>query len=203
MSEPRAVADRIVRHARDQHSLKHRAFGQPKLALVIRSLPLSVLTVLEFSQMRVTIGQINTTNGDCEGNVGRILSAIERAKKDRSDLVVFPEVTIQGYTSFDWFLDPDVVRHALDPLTKIIEATDGITAIVGTVRPSDQPTGRRLFNSAAVIRDRKLIGFADKTLLPEYDVFDDPRYFEPARERRLFDLDGEEARHCRLRRFLE
>ena len=140
--------------------------------------------------MRVTIGQINTTNGDCEGNVGRVLNAIERAKKDRSDLVVFPEVTIQGYTSFDWFLDPDVVRHALDPLTKIIEATDGITAIVGTVRPSDQPTGRKLFNSAAVIRDRKLLGFADKTLLPEYDVFDDPRYFEPARERRLFDLDG-------------
>ncbi|HKR23394.1 MAG TPA: NAD+ synthase [Pyrinomonadaceae bacterium] len=140
--------------------------------------------------MRVTIGQINTTNGDCEGNVGRVLNAIERAKKDRSDLVVFPEVTIQGYTSFDWFLDPDVVRHALDPLTKIIEATDGITAIVGTVRPSDQPTGRRLFNSAAVIRNRKLLGFADKTLLPEYDVFDDPRYFEPARERRLFDFDG-------------
>lgn len=139
--------------------------------------------------MRVTIGQINTTNGDCEGNVGRVLDAIDRAKKDRSDLVVFPEVTIQGYTSFDWFLDPDVVRHALDPLTKIIEATDGITAIVGTVRPSDQPTGRRLFNSAAVIRGRKLLGFADKTLLPEYDVFDDPRYFEPARERRLFNLD--------------
>jgi len=139
--------------------------------------------------MRVTIGQINTTNGDYEGNVARILNAIEKAKKDGSDLVVFPEVTIQGYTSFDWFLDPDVVRSALDPLPEVIEATQGITAIVGTVRPSDQPTGRRLFNSAAVIRNRKLLGFADKTLLPEYDVFDDPRYFEPARERRLFELD--------------
>src|SRR5262245_13056864 len=140
--------------------------------------------------MRVTIGQINTTNGDYEGNVARIVSAVAQAKKDRSDLVVFPEVTIQGYTSFDWFLDPDVVRSALDPLEEIIEATSGVTAIVGTVRPSDQPTGRRLYNSAAVIRDRKLLGFADKTLLPEYDVFDDPRYFQPARERRLFDLDG-------------
>ncbi len=139
--------------------------------------------------MRVTIGQINTTNGDCDGNVARILSAIEKAKTDRSDLIVFPEVTIQGYTSFDWFLDPDVVRSALEPLHEIIEATAGITAIVGTVRPSDQPTGRLLYNSAAVIRDRKLIGFADKTLLPEYDVFDDPRYFEPARERHLFSLD--------------
>src|SRR5437016_1706194 len=138
--------------------------------------------------MRVTIGQINTTNGDFDGNVARILSAIEQAKRDSSDLIVFPEVTIQGYTSFDWFLDPDVVRSALDPLDKIIQATEGLTAIVGTVRPNDQPTGRKLYNSAAVISDRKLLGFADKTLLPEYDVFDDPRYFEPARERRLFDL---------------
>ena len=140
--------------------------------------------------MRVTIGQINTINGDCAGNVERILRAIEKARSDHSDFVVFPEVTIQGYTSFDWFLDPDVVRSALEPLDEIIEATAGITAIVGTVRPSDQPTGRRLYNSAAVIRDRQLIGFADKTLLPEYDVFDDPRYFEPARERRLFMLEN-------------
>ena len=139
--------------------------------------------------MRVTIGQINTTNGDCDGNTARILGAIQQAKEDRSDLIVFPEVTIQGYTSFDWFLDPDVVRSALDPLSRIIDATEGLTAIVGTVRPSDQPTGRRLYNSAAVIRDRNLLGYADKTLLPEYDVFDDPRYFEPGRERRLFNLE--------------
>jgi NAD+ synthase (glutamine-hydrolysing) len=139
--------------------------------------------------MRVTIGQINTTNGDYEGNVARILRAIEQARKDRSELIVFPEVTIQGYTSLDWFLDMDVVRAALDPLNKVIEATEGLTAIVGTVRPNDQATGRRLYNAAAVIRDRTLLGFADKTLLPEYDVFDDPRYFEPARERRLFKLD--------------
>jgi len=147
--------------------------------------------MLELIRMRVTIGQINTTNGDIKGNVARILSAIDQAKRDSSDLIVFPEVTIQGYTSFDWFLDPDVVRSALDPLKQIIEATEGLTAIVGTVRPNDQPTGRKLYNSAAVIRDRKLLGFADKTLLPEYDVFDDPRYFEPAHERRLFDLDKE------------
>src|SRR2546421_1127804 len=139
--------------------------------------------------MRVTIGQINTTNGDFEGNVARILKAIEQAKRDSSDLIVFPEVTIQGYTSFDWFLDPDVVRSALDPLDKIIQATEGLTAIVGTVRRNDRETGRRLYNSAAIISDGKLLGFADKTLLPEYDVFDDPRYFEPAHERRLFNLD--------------
>jgi len=139
--------------------------------------------------MRVTIGQINTTNGDIAGNVARILKAIEQAKSENSDLIVFPEITVQGYTSFDWFLDPDVVRSALEPLDEIIRATKGLTAIVGTIRPNDQPTGRKVYNSAAVIRDGRLLGFADKTLLPEYDVFDDPRYFQPSGERHLFDLD--------------
>ena len=136
--------------------------------------------------MRVTIGQINTTNGDFEGNTAGILRAIEQARKDRSDLVVLPEVCIHGYTSLDWFLDRDVVQHSLEPLNRIIAATDNITAIVGTVRPTGRPTGRRLYNSAAIIRNRKLVGFSDKTLLPEYDVFDDPRYFEPSTERHLF-----------------
>jgi len=140
--------------------------------------------------MRVTIGQINTTNGDYEGNTAGILRAIELGKKNGADLVVVPETCVQGYTSLDWFLDRDVARCVLQPLEKIIQATEGITAIVGTVRPNDQTTGRRLYNSAAIIRDRKLVGFADKTLLPEYDVFDDPRYFEPGRERQLFAFDN-------------
>ncbi len=145
--------------------------------------------------MRVTIGQINTTNGDYAGNTKRILRAIEKAKKDRADLVVLPEVAVQGYMSLDWFLDRDVAAHALEPLDEIIKATQGLTAIVGTIRPVEaervQQGGRRLYNSAAIIRDGKLIGYADKTLLPEYDVFDDPRYFEAAPERHLFKHDGQ------------
>jgi len=140
--------------------------------------------------MKITIGQINTTNGDIEGNVAKILSAIEKAKAQHSDLIVFPEVATHGYTSFDWFLDKDIIENADAPLQKIIPATNGITAIVGTVRKTDDANGRRLFNSAAVIRDGKLLGFADKTLLPEYDVFDDPRYFEPSDVRRMFEVDG-------------
>jgi NAD+ synthase (glutamine-hydrolysing) len=138
--------------------------------------------------MRVTIGQINTINGDYERNTASILRAIERGKKDHADFVVLPEASIQGYTSLDWFLDRDVVRSSLEPLKEIIAATEGITAIVGTVRPTELKDGRRLYNSAAIIRDRKLIGYSDKTLLPEYDVFDDPRYFEPGRNRRLFSV---------------
>ena len=140
--------------------------------------------------MKVTIGQINTTNGDIHGNVAKILNGIEKAKQDGSDMVVFPELAIHGYTSQDWFQDNDIIRDAHKPLKEIIKATKGITAIVGTIRKNDDHDGRRLFNSAAVIHDGKLLGFADKTLLPEYDVFDDPRYFVPSEERRLFEING-------------
>ena len=140
--------------------------------------------------MKVTIGQINTTNGDFEGNIGKILNAIEKAKADGSDLIVFPEVCTHGYTSQDWFQDRDVIETALKPLEQIIPATVGITAIVGTIRPNTETDGRRLFNSAAVIHNGVLLGFADKTLLPEYDVFDDPRYFEPSDVRKMFEIDG-------------
>jgi NAD+ synthase (glutamine-hydrolysing) len=141
--------------------------------------------------MRVTIGQINTTNGDYEGNTERILRAIEQARRERSDLIVFPEVSVQGYTSLDWFLDRDIVESSLKPLEKIIPATKGLTAVVGTVRPTGSAQGRKLFNSAAVISDGELLGFADKTLLPEYDVFDDPRYFQSGERRRLFNVGKE------------
>ena len=140
--------------------------------------------------MKVTIGQINTTNGDIEGNVAKILQAIEKAKNDNSDLIVFPEVVTHGYTSQDWFLDKDIIECVAEPLQKIVDATKDIIAIVGTIRKNDETDGRRLFNSAAVMHDGKLLGFADKTLLPEYDVFDDPRYFEPSDTRRIFEIDG-------------
>jgi NAD+ synthase (glutamine-hydrolysing) len=140
--------------------------------------------------MKVTIGQINTTNGDIEGNVAKILRAIEKARADGAGLIVFPEVCTHGYTSFDWFLDKDIIENAGNPLEKIIPKTENITAIIGTIRQTKVADGRRLFNSAAVISNGVLLGFADKTLLPEYDVFDDPRYFEPSDVRRMFEIGG-------------
>src|SRR3954464_3118999 len=98
--------------------------------------------------MRVTIGKINTTNGDYEGNTKRILRAIEQARRERSDLIVFPEACVQVYMSLDWFLDRDIVESSLKPLEKIIPATKGLTAVVGTVRPTGSAHGATRFNSA-------------------------------------------------------
>ena len=140
--------------------------------------------------MKVTIAQINTTNGDIAGNTAKIIAAITTAKSQGSDLVVFPELTTHGYTSQDWFQDADIIEHALEPLEEIIPETKGITAIVGAIRPNPDPNGRRLFNCAAVIHDGELLGLEDKILLPEYDVFDDPRWFEPGDSCRLFEVNG-------------
>jgi NAD+ synthase (glutamine-hydrolysing) len=140
--------------------------------------------------MKVTIAQINTTNGDISGNVSKIIAAIETARDQGGEIVVFPELVTHGYTSFDWFQDHDVIENAEDSIGRIVPATKGITAVIGTIRNNPSEDGRRLFNTAAVIRDGVLLGYADKTLLPEYDVFDDPRYFEPAVSRRVFDLGG-------------
>src|SRR6476619_4271295 len=98
--------------------------------------------------MKVTIAQINTTNGDLQGNTQKILDAIVQARTDGSDLIVFPEVATHGYTSQDWFQDPDIVDHSLEPLQKIIPYTFGITAVIGTIRPNPDKDGRRLFNCA-------------------------------------------------------
>src|SRR5688500_15645811 len=140
--------------------------------------------------MKVTIGQINSTNGDLAGNTAKIIAAIEKARADGSDLIAFPEVVTHGYTSQDWFQDPDIIEHSLDPIKEIIPTTKGITAVVGTIRSNEDNDGCRLYNCAAVIHDGELLGFADKTLLPEYDVFDDPRYFEPGDRRRVSEVDG-------------
>ena len=103
--------------------------------------------------MKVTIAQINTTNGDLANNTRKIIQAIEKARSDGSDIVVFPEVATHGYTSQDWFQDADIIEHSPDPLREIVPATLGITAIVGTVRPNESADGRRLFNCAAVMHN--------------------------------------------------
>ncbi|MBV9242366.1 MAG: NAD(+) synthase, partial [Acidobacteria bacterium] len=138
--------------------------------------------------MRVTIAQINTTNGDLKGNTQKIIQAIEKARSDGSDLVVFPEVATHGYTSQDWFQDFYIIEHCDEPLREIIPETKGLTVVLGTIRKRNENEGRKLWNCAAVIHDGELLGFEDKTLLPEYDVFDDPRYFEPSPERRIFEV---------------
>src|SRR5262249_8972198 len=94
------------------------------------------------------------------------------------------------YPPEDLLLLPSFVKAATDTLSMIIESTKNITAIVGCIRENPYAGEKRLFNSAALIQDGELIGFQDKMLLPDYDVFSERRYFEPGGHISVWSIEG-------------
>jgi len=140
--------------------------------------------------MLVFAAQINPTIGDLEGNLGKILSRLERAREKKADIVLFPELTLSGYFPDDLLLDGAFIDACEKALEKIAPATLGMFVCVGLPRKNPEGKEKFLLNSAAVFADGKLIGFHDKILLPTYDVFDERRYFEPGRETAVWEYLG-------------
>ncbi len=132
--------------------------------------------------MRILAAQINQTIGDLAGNSARIIRVIERARHQGVDLVIFPEMALSGYPPEDFILLPHFMEAVAQQLKEIVQATIGIAAIVGLPRYNPHKLEKTLYNSAALIQNQTLIDFADKILLPTYDVFDERRYFEPGNE---------------------
>ena len=143
--------------------------------------------------MKILLAQINPTIGDLSGNTDKILKSIEKAKKEKADIVVFPELAVSGYPPEDFLLLHHFAKAITHYLDKIVQATEGIIAIVGTPRYNPRRKEKILCNSAAIIENRSLIGFQDKTLLPTYDVFDERRYFEPAITNEVRKLAGKKV----------
>jgi NAD+ synthase (glutamine-hydrolysing) len=136
-------------------------------------------------QYRVAIAQITTDPGDIAKNTEKIISYLQEARAKGADLVVFPELAVTGYCSMDLLWDRDYLAQNLAGLQKIREASSGITVVVGFVDVDPNGTmsgGRpRIYNSAAILRDREILAVQDKTLLPNYDIFFEDRYFAPPR----------------------
>lgn len=140
--------------------------------------------------MQIMLAQINLTIGDLSGNTERILRAIEHARKKKVDLVIFPEMALSGYPPEDFILLPHFMEAVSNQLQKIIDSTSNIAVIVGLPRKNPDQLEKNVYNSAAFIQNGKLIDFADKILLPTYDVFDERRYFEPGRHCKVWHLHG-------------
>jgi len=140
--------------------------------------------------MRIALAQINPIIGHFAHNVQLICQAIERARLQKADLVLFPEMALLGYPPEDLLLFPELVGSAERALQQVVEASSHIAVVLGTIRKSHPSCEKRLHNTAAVIEDGKLLGFQDKCLLPEYDVFYERRYFAPGTETRVWSLKG-------------
>lgn len=123
--------------------------------------------------LHLALAQINHTVGDLEGNYQKIVSYIRKAKKVGADVIAFPELCLTGYPPEDLLLKPEFIEENLNFLKKIVEHTQGITAVVGFVDRRDD-----IFNAAAVLHNQKIAGICHKIFLPNYGVFDEDRYFQ-------------------------
>jgi len=142
--------------------------------------------------LRVGLAQINTTVGDLEGNVAKVLEYVERARDLGVDVVSFPELTVTGYPPEDLLLRPSFVRDNVEALDVVVKGCGGITAVVGFV---DLPGGRQggdddIYNSAAVIHDGRLADVYHKQRLPNYGVFDEMRYFQSGQGYPVYTVAG-------------
>jgi len=136
--------------------------------------------------MKIAIAQINATVGDLTGNVSRIVEFAARAQGEGATLMVTPELALCGYPPEDLLLREDFLAACDQALLDLAARAGNVTLVVGHPRLSD---GKR-YNSAAVIRDGRIVGVYDKQRLPNYTVFDEERYFEPGGKPCVFGIDG-------------
>jgi NAD+ synthase (glutamine-hydrolysing) len=130
------------------------------------------------TRLRVALCQINTTVGDLEGNVERILAALADAEAQGCDLAVLPELAITGYPPEDLLLKPGFVADNREALDRVAAASGNCAAVLGFVEAD-----RDLYNAAAVCAYGEVRAVYRKRLLPNYAVFDEQRYFAPGRGR--------------------
>jgi NAD+ synthase (glutamine-hydrolysing) len=152
--------------------------------------------------LRIAMVQMNPIVGDLTGNIHRITTWLRDAKKANADLVVFPELAITGYPPEDLLLKSQFVADNVRALNEITQACRGLVAVVGYVgqgdqsdshssRPSIVSAGQRtLYNAAALIANRRLVGSYRKWHLPNYGVFDESRYFHPGQRLPLLIVNG-------------
>ena len=140
--------------------------------------------------MKIAIAQQNYFIGDFEGNRNKIIATIHEARKKKADLVLFSELCICGYPPRDFLEFHDFIEQCNRSIEIIAKETKGIAVLVGAPSVNDNPKGKDLFNSAYFISNEKVQQVIHKSLLPNYDVFDEYRYFEPNREFHPVDFMG-------------
>jgi NAD+ synthetase len=140
--------------------------------------------------MRIAIAQINPIIGDFEYNTSLITKATEQARKEGCSLAIFPELALLGYPPKDLLEKPAFIDENLIQLKHLAAQIMGIHILCGYVDKNPQKTGKPLINSVALIEDGFVVKKGGKRLLPTYDVFDETRYFEPADESLVFELEG-------------
>jgi NAD+ synthetase len=140
--------------------------------------------------MKIGLLQLNSTVGDFTANREKLLAAYAQAAAGGAEFVLAPELFLCGYPPRDLLLREDFVEANLTALAETAGKIGPVPLCVGFVDRNSERPGRALRNAAAVLQDGKIIWRTTKSLLPTYDVFDEDRYFEPAKTVTPFEFDG-------------
>ncbi len=143
--------------------------------------------------MRIALGQINPTVGDLRANAAKMASFAEQAAQKHADVVVFPELALNGYPPRDLVEKKTFIDRTQDELHRLASETAhlNLALICGYVgRAADGASGKTITNSAAVLQGGKIVFRQDKMLLPTYDVFDESRWFLPSEQTALCHIAG-------------
>ncbi|MEY2917231.1 MAG: hypothetical protein RIS73_945 [Bacteroidota bacterium] len=140
--------------------------------------------------MKIFLAQQNYHIGNFESNTQKIICAIEEAKKQGGDLIVFSELSVCGYAPKDFLEFDDFISKCYNAIDEIKEHADTIGVLVGAPDRNPVKEGKDLFNAAYFLFEKKIKGIAHKTCLPNYDVFDEYRYFEPAYDWKVIEFKG-------------
>jgi NAD+ synthase (glutamine-hydrolysing) len=140
--------------------------------------------------MKIFLAQQNYLIGDFENNTSKILKAIEDAKLQGGDLIIFSELSVCGYPPRDFLYFNDFIEKTIGSINKIKEAAQGIAVLVGAPQKNESVNGKRLFNAAYFLVDGNIKAVIQKTCLPTYDVFDENRYFEAATQWNIIEYKG-------------
>ena len=140
--------------------------------------------------MKIALAQTNTTVGDFNGNVERIVKFARCARDRGADLVVFPELALCGYPPRDLVEKPSFIARSEAELDRLAQLLPDIRALVGYVRRSGAEQGKQVSDAAALLHRGKRVLDYSKILLAFYDVFDESRYFEPGNSPALYEIAG-------------
>lgn len=130
--------------------------------------------------MKIALAQLNYHVGNFESNTAKIIGHIHTARDHGADLVVFAELCICGYPSRDFLEFEEFIGLCESSAQKIAAACHGIACIIGLPTVNNDKEGKDLYNSAYFIEEGKIKAIVHKALLPNYDIFDEYRYFEPS-----------------------
>lgn len=141
--------------------------------------------------MKIAVCQINPTVGDIDNNKTKIIDGYKRGVNDQVDLVIFPELALVGYPPLDLVEKKEFRQAASDAMNEIAAMTNETGLVFGSITEDDDRIGTDIHNSAILCYDREIKFIQHKTLIPNYDVFDEMRYFDSAKQVNVYEFKGE------------